>query len=121
MVTIGTFCHGFRPQVIDAEGVLIKLGVVAGDGVGPEVTAEGLEVLAAVARIEGIEFQTVPFDLGGERYLRTERSCPTPRSSGCAAATPSCSAPSATPTSPPAFSKRESCSASGSTSTSTST
>jgi 3-isopropylmalate dehydrogenase len=50
---------------------LIKLGVVPGDGVGPEVTALGLEVLSAVARIEGFEYQTVAFDLGGERYLKT--------------------------------------------------
>jgi len=50
---------------------LIQLGVVAGDGVGPEVTACGLEVLSAVGRIEDIDFQTVPFELGGERYLKT--------------------------------------------------
>ena len=55
---------------------MIKLGVVAGDGVGPEVTAEGLAVLSAVARIEGIHFETIPFDLGGERYLRTKDVLP---------------------------------------------
>jgi 3-isopropylmalate dehydrogenase len=33
--------------------------------------AEGLEVLSAVGRIEAIDIQTVPFDLGGQRYLRT--------------------------------------------------
>jgi 3-isopropylmalate dehydrogenase len=55
---------------------LIKLGVVAGDGVGPEVTAEGLAVLADVARIEGISFETVAFDLGGDRYLRTKEVLP---------------------------------------------
>ncbi len=98
---------------------MIRLGVVAGDGVGPEVTAEGLEVLSAVAPIEGIRFQTIPFDLGGNATCGRERSCPTLRSSGCAAATRSCSAPSGTPTSPPAFSKRESCSVSALTSTST--
>ncbi len=55
---------------------MIKLGVVAGDGVGPEVIAEGLAVLAAVARIEGISFETIPFDLGGERYLKTKEVLP---------------------------------------------
>ena len=55
---------------------MIKLGVVAGDGVGPEVTAEGLAVLADVARIEGISFETVPFDLGGDRYLKTREVLP---------------------------------------------
>ncbi len=49
---------------------------MAGDGVGPEVTAEGLEVLSTVARIAGFEFQTVTFDLGGERYLRTGEVLP---------------------------------------------
>jgi 3-isopropylmalate dehydrogenase len=55
---------------------LITLGVVAGDGVGPEVTAEGLGVLTAVARIEGLSFQTITFDLGGDRYLRTGEVLP---------------------------------------------
>jgi 3-isopropylmalate dehydrogenase len=55
---------------------LIKLGVVAGDGVGPEVTAEAIQVLASVARIEGVNFETVAFDLGGERYLKTGEVLP---------------------------------------------
>jgi 3-isopropylmalate dehydrogenase len=49
---------------------LIKVGVVAGDGVGPEVTAEALEVLSVVAAAEHLEYQLVPMNLGGERYLR---------------------------------------------------
>jgi 3-isopropylmalate dehydrogenase len=56
--------------------VLIKLGVVAGDGVGPEVTAEGLEVLSALSRTEDFDYQLVPFDLGGERFLRTGEVLP---------------------------------------------
>jgi 3-isopropylmalate dehydrogenase len=85
MVTIGFF-PGVRRDGITAEGVLIKLGVVAGDGVGPEVTAEALLVLAAVARIEDFDFQTVAFDLGGEHYLRTGEVLPDPeieRLRGC--------------------------------------
>ncbi len=50
---------------------MIKLGVVPGDGVGPEVTAVALAVLAEVARQESIQYETVSFDLGGERYLKT--------------------------------------------------
>jgi 3-isopropylmalate dehydrogenase len=50
---------------------LIKLGVIPGDGVGPEVTAQALDVLAIVAGIEGFAFELEPFDLGGERYLRS--------------------------------------------------
>ena len=55
---------------------MIKLGVVAGDGVGPEVTTEGLAVLKEVARLEGISFETVTFDLGGERYSETKEVLP---------------------------------------------
>ena len=55
---------------------MIKLGVIAGDGVGPEVTAEALEVLTAVARLDDIPFRTTAFDLGGERYLRTGEVLP---------------------------------------------
>jgi 3-isopropylmalate dehydrogenase len=55
---------------------LIKLGVVAGDGIGPEVIAESLTVLAAVARLEGLDYQLAPVDLGGERYLKTGEVLP---------------------------------------------
>lgn len=47
------------------------IAVVAGDGIGPEVTAEALRVLEAVAGAEGFGLETTPFDLGAERYLRT--------------------------------------------------
>ena len=43
-----------------------RIAVIAGDGIGPEVTAEALKVVAAV----GVELDTVDYDLGGERYLR---------------------------------------------------
>lgn len=39
---------------------------MGGDGIGPEVVAEGLKVIAAA----GVELDTVSYDLGGERYLR---------------------------------------------------
>jgi 3-isopropylmalate dehydrogenase len=48
-----------------------RIGVLPGDGTGPEVVREGLKVLEAVRRIEGFEAELVEFDLGGERYLRT--------------------------------------------------
>ncbi|MGI8664348.1 MAG: 3-isopropylmalate dehydrogenase [Acidimicrobiales bacterium] len=43
-----------------------KIGVIGGDGIGPEVIAEGLKVVRAA----GVELETVDYDLGGERYLR---------------------------------------------------
>jgi 3-isopropylmalate dehydrogenase len=42
------------------------IGVIGGAGIGPEVTAEALKVVAAT----GVELDTVDYDLGGERYLR---------------------------------------------------
>ncbi|MBV9285654.1 MAG: 3-isopropylmalate dehydrogenase, partial [Acidimicrobiia bacterium] len=44
-----------------------KIGVVGGDGIGPEVIAEALKVVRAA----GVELDTVAIDLGGQRYLRT--------------------------------------------------
>ena len=43
-----------------------KVGVVGGDGIGPEVVAEALKVVRAA----GVELDTVDYDLRGARYLR---------------------------------------------------
>jgi 3-isopropylmalate dehydrogenase len=43
-----------------------RIGVIGGDGIGPDVVAEGLKVLRAA----GIEFEPIEYDLGGSRYLR---------------------------------------------------
>ncbi len=40
--------------------------MIGGDGIGPEVTAEAVKVLAAA----GVAMDTTEFDLGGQRYLR---------------------------------------------------
>ena len=53
-----------------------RIGVIAGDGTGPEVVREGLKVLDAVRALEGFEVELVEFDLGGERYLRTGEVLP---------------------------------------------
>lgn len=49
-----------------------RIGVIGGDGIGPEVTAEGLKVL----RCAGASIETTEFDLGGARYLRTGETLP---------------------------------------------
>jgi len=43
-----------------------RIGVIGGDGIGPEVVAEGLKVIAAA----GVDLETVDYDLGGARYER---------------------------------------------------
>jgi 3-isopropylmalate dehydrogenase len=43
-----------------------KVGVIGGDGIGPEVIAEAIKVVRAA----GVVLDTVDYDLGGARYLR---------------------------------------------------
>jgi 3-isopropylmalate dehydrogenase len=43
-----------------------KVGVIGGDGIGPEVIAEALKVVRAA----GVALDTTDYDLGGARYLR---------------------------------------------------
>ena len=50
------------------------LAVIGGDGIGPEVIAEGLKVLDAVTG-PGV-FALTSYDLGAERYLRTGEVLP---------------------------------------------
>ncbi|MFQ6132202.1 MAG: 3-isopropylmalate dehydrogenase [Armatimonadota bacterium] len=48
-----------------------KIAVLPCDGVGPEVVREGLKVLAVAAEKSGVKYETVEYDIGGDRYLRT--------------------------------------------------
>jgi 3-isopropylmalate dehydrogenase len=49
----------------------VKLAVIAGDGIGPEVVAEALKVLDAVTETEPVDFQLTHFSLGATRFLET--------------------------------------------------
>lgn len=53
-----------------------RIGVIPGDGTGPEVTAEALKALATVAERTGFSYEPVSYDLGGERYLKTGEVLP---------------------------------------------
>jgi len=53
-----------------------KIAVIPGDGTGPEVVAEGLKCIAAVAEKFSFKYETTTFDFGGERYLRTGETLP---------------------------------------------
>jgi 3-isopropylmalate dehydrogenase len=68
------FNGGSRLSVLEV--VLATIGVIAGDGVGPEVIREALAVLEVAARSEHFQYRLVPFDLGGERYLKTGEVLP---------------------------------------------
>jgi len=49
----------------------IKLAVIPGDGIGPEVIAEAVKVLEAVTVAEDVTFDKTPFSLGAARFLET--------------------------------------------------
>lgn len=53
----------------------IRLALIPGDGIGPEVVAEGLKVLR-VALPADVRLETTDFDLGAARYHRTGEVLP---------------------------------------------
>ncbi|HRU06242.1 MAG TPA: 3-isopropylmalate dehydrogenase [Candidatus Brocadiia bacterium] len=55
---------------------MYKIGIIAGDGTGPEVIAEAVKVLGAAAAKFNFKTETIPFDIGGDRYLRTGEILP---------------------------------------------
>ncbi|MCJ7646389.1 3-isopropylmalate dehydrogenase [bacterium] len=55
---------------------MYKIGVIPGDGVGPEVIREGLKVIDAASRKAGFKYETVTYDFGGEWYLKTGEVLP---------------------------------------------
>src|SRR5690554_3475114 len=54
----------------------IDLAVIAGDGIGPEVVAEGLKVLQAALATEDVTVSTTEYDLGAARWHRTGETLP---------------------------------------------
>jgi len=53
-----------------------NIAVIPGDGIGPEVIAEGVKVLNAVSKKYGFKLNLNYFDFGGERYLKTGEILP---------------------------------------------
>jgi 3-isopropylmalate dehydrogenase len=54
----------------------IRLAVVAGDGIGPEVVREGLKVLEALAPAHDLKIETTDYDLGARRWHATGETLP---------------------------------------------
>jgi len=65
-----------KPAALTKGGSHLSIATIPGDGTGPEVTAEALKVLEAVAKIDGISFQVETLDWGGNRYLKTGEIIP---------------------------------------------
>jgi len=53
-----------------------RIAVIPGDGTGPEVVREGLKVLDAVSEQSGFDVDLFPYELGGDRYLKTGETLP---------------------------------------------
>lgn len=52
----------------------LKVAVIPGDGIGPEVTSQALAVMSAAVHRAGARLQMVELDVGSDRYLRTGRA-----------------------------------------------
>jgi 3-isopropylmalate dehydrogenase len=55
---------------------VLDLAVIAGDGIGPEVVAQGLKVLEAALVPDGVTVQTTPYNLGAARWHATGEVLP---------------------------------------------
>jgi 3-isopropylmalate dehydrogenase len=53
-----------------------RIGVIPGDGIGPEVVAEGLKVLHAVMAEEGFDCDLIEYPYSGAYYLKTKELVP---------------------------------------------
>ena len=53
-----------------------KLAVIPGDGIGPEVIAEGLKVLDVVAAKHGLTFEKTEYELGAKYWHKTGETLP---------------------------------------------
>lgn len=53
-----------------------QIGVIPGDGIGPEVVAEGLKVLRAVGDRDGLDVELVEYPYSGSHYLETGELVP---------------------------------------------
>src|SRR5829696_4684632 len=54
----------------------VTLAVIPGDGIGPEVVAEGLKVLDAVAGRHEVTFVRTEYDLGAKRWHSSGETLP---------------------------------------------
>ena len=56
----------------------LNLAVIGGDGIGPEVVAEGLNSLEAATAGSGLKVSTTEYDLGARRWHATGETLPFP-------------------------------------------
>jgi 3-isopropylmalate dehydrogenase len=56
--------------------ITYNIGLIPGDGIGPEVVAEGVKVLHAIMKEEGFDCNLIEYPYSGEYYLRTKELVP---------------------------------------------
>ncbi|CAN5307821.1 3-isopropylmalate dehydrogenase [soil metagenome] len=66
------------PELDPTAATTVRLAVIPGDGIGPEVTAEALKVLEQVADTSAgaLSFAATRYELGAARYLATREVLP---------------------------------------------
>ena len=55
-----------------------EIAVVAGDGIGPEVTREAMKVLDAACEVYGFSTRRTDYPFGTDHYLATKEILPDP-------------------------------------------
>ena len=60
----------------DSAARTLDIAVIGGDGIGPEVVAEGLKVLDAATAGSGTKVATTEYDLGARRWHATGETLP---------------------------------------------
>ncbi|MEW5909900.1 MAG: isocitrate/isopropylmalate family dehydrogenase, partial [Thermodesulfobacteriota bacterium] len=53
-----------------------RIGIIPGDGTGPEVVAEGVKALDAASQRAGFIYESIYYPFGGEHYLKTKEILP---------------------------------------------
>ena len=54
----------------------MKIGIIPGDGIGPEVMREGLKVLDLISKIFGFHYDSQIYPFGADHYLATKELFP---------------------------------------------
>ena len=47
-----------------------RIAVIPGDGIGPEVIREGVQILEHLRKSHGVDIELLPFDWGAEKFLK---------------------------------------------------
>lgn len=53
-----------------------KIGTIPGDGIGPEVAGEALNILRTVSAIDSFSYEIIEYPYSGEHYLKTKELVP---------------------------------------------